>query len=224
MSRSSFANITSLFVAAALFSGCEASVSNSSATASTKNSTPATTNQPVNSAPGDSGKPATPAAAAFSKLLELHGIKFLVESPNSATGNTVTIKPAGLEVSNEEVKRPVSGLVTDAEIADLNVDRSPEVYVYVAMRAGETKATSLVAFSANNRKSMSEISLAPDDPKDLQGFRGEDEYSVVESTLVRRFPIYDGDSKETSKTRQIQYKLKKGEAAWQLVKDKVLEY
>lgn len=136
----------------------------------------------------------------------------------------MTIKPSGLEGSNEEVTRNVPGTVTDAEIADLNVDRSPEIYIYVSTKVGDSRGIALIALSSNNRRSMSEISLSPDDPKDLQGFKGEDAYAVVESTLVRRFPVFDAESKKSGKTRQIQYKLKKGEAAWQLVKDKVVEY
>ena len=47
---------------------------------------------------------------------------------------------------------------------------------------------------------------------------GKDEYAVVEGSFVRRFPIAGG------KTRQIQYKLKAGEAGWLLKLDKVVEY
>lgn len=48
---------------------------------------------------------------------------------------------------------------------------------------------------------------------------GHDEFQVVENSLVRRFPIYkDGDSnaKPSGKMRQLQYKLKAGEAGWLL--------
>lgn len=214
---------TFFLISATILSGCGTEVSNSSSKASATNAATVVNTNSANSATPDSSKSASPATAAFSKTLELHGIKFVVESPNSATGNTVTVKPSGLDGPNEELKRNVSGPVTEAEIADLNVDRSPEVYIYVS-KPGAAKGTELVAFSANNRKSMSEISVVPDDPKDMQGFKGEDEYSVVEATIVRRFPLFDSDSKKSGKIRQIQYKLKKGEASWQLAKDKVVEY
>jgi len=87
----------------------------------------------------------------------------------------------------------------------------------------------LIAYSANKKKSLSDINLPADDPKskDLAGFNGGDEFAVVENSLVRRFSLYDGassDAKKTGKTRQIQYKLKPGEASWQLVVDKVTEF
>lgn len=164
----------------------------------------------------------------FSKTLELQGIKFKIESPNAATGNKVTVTPSGLEITNEAATRDVDGAVYEAEIEDLNADGSPEVYVYVRGN-GPDKRASLVAYSANKKKSMSEISMPAVDPqsKDFAGYNGEDEFAVVENTLVRRFPVFDGtgaNAKKTGKTRQIQYKLKPGEAAWQLYPDKVVEY
>jgi hypothetical protein len=50
---------------------------------------------------------------------------------------------------------------------------------------------------------------------------------VVETTFVRRFPIYrDGDvsAKPTGRARQLQYKLRPGEAGWVLKLDRTVEY
>ncbi len=164
----------------------------------------------------------------FTKTFELHGIKFVVESPNTTSGNTVKVTPAGLEISNDVQMKAVSGEVYGAEVGDLNVDQSPEIYIYVRDLDGKKK-TSLIAYSANKKKSLSEINLPADDPnsKELVGFNGGDEFAVVESSLVRRFSVYDGATSEankTGKTRQIQYKLRAGEASWQLVVDKVTEF
>lgn len=54
----------------------------------------------------------------------------------------------------------ISGSVTGAEVADLNVDGSPEIYVYVTS-AGSASHGSLVAYAVNRRKSLSEIYLPP---------------------------------------------------------------
>ena len=59
------------------------------------------------------------------------------------------------------------------------------------------------------------------------GYRGHDEFAVVENTLVRRFPVYkdsDADSAPTGGTRQFQYKLKQGKASWALELDRVVSY
>ena len=167
-------------------------------------------------------------AAGFDQTLELQGVKFHVTCPNDSSLNQVTITPAGLEIDNSAIVREADGTVVGAEIADLNVDGSPELYVYV-QSAGSGSYGSLVAFSANNKKSLSDIVLPPvaDDPKASKGYMGHDEFAVVESTLVQRFPIYregDANAQPSGKTRQIQYKLKAGEAGWVLEADKIVEY
>ena len=168
------------------------------------------------------------AADAFDQRLALQGITFHVRCPNDSSAPTVTITPSGLAIDNSPITREVDGHVVLAEVADLDVDGSPEIYVY-AQSAGSGSYASLVAYSANKKKSLSEIHLPPitDDPKAARGYRGHDEFRVVESTLVRRFPVYrDGDTnaKPTGGTRQIQYKLAAGEACWVLRADKVVEY
>jgi hypothetical protein len=175
---------------------------------------------------------ATPSAPAiakpFDQSFELHGIRFQVTSPNLASGNTVRIVPAGLTIDNSPFQMDVVGVVTGADIADLNVDRSPEIYVTVR-GPGPQPRMSLVALAANNRKSLSWVSLPELEthPGAATGYRGGDEMAVVESTFVRRFPLYGkgGDpAAPTGKTRQLQYKLGHGEAGWVLRLDKTIEY
>lgn len=112
-------------------------------------------------------------------------------------------------------------------MADLNVDSSPEIYLYVATNDG-SKTGSVVAYAANHKKSPSQIYLPPlENEKDRRGYRGGDEFAVVESILGRRFPIYpddQSDAKPTGRTRQLQYKLTPGEAGWILRLDKSLEF
>lgn len=167
-------------------------------------------------------------AGGFAQTLSLQGITFHVSCPNDSSLPTLTITPAGLAIDNLPVTKDVDGRVIGTEVADLNVDGSPEVYVYV-QAAGSGSYASLVAYSANKKKSLSAIYLAPitDDPKASMGYMGHDEFRIVESTLVRRFPVFrDGDTNAnpTGGTRQIQYTLVPAEAGWVLRTDKVVEY
>jgi hypothetical protein len=166
--------------------------------------------------------------SAFDKTLSLQGVSFQVTSPNAGSINTLRIQPSGLKADNALIERQIEGSVTNAEVADLNVDGSPELYVYVTS-AGSGSYGSLVAYSANKGKSLSEIFLPPleEDKNAAKGYMGHDEFAVVENTLVRRFPVYkDGDTnaKPTGGTRQIQYKLKAGEAGWVLRPDQTVNY
>jgi Periplasmic lysozyme inhibitor of I-type lysozyme len=171
---------------------------------------------------------ASSATAAFDKTLELQGIRFHVTSAGEGSINTLRIVPAGLEIDNSPVTRTIDGAITGAEVADLNVDGSPELYVYVTS-AGSGSYGSLVAYSSNHRKSLSEIYLPSlkEDKAASKGYMGHDEFAVVESTLVRRFPVYrnnDRNAKPSGGMRQLQYKLVPGEAGWLLRVDRVVEY
>jgi hypothetical protein len=166
--------------------------------------------------------------SAFDQTLDWFGITFHVTSANASGSNSVTITPAGLKNDNSPVVAEINGVVTGAEVADLNVDSSSEVYVYVGATDG-SNVGSLVAYGANNKKSITQIYLPElsENKKNTVGYRGGDEFAVVESTFVRRFPIYPEDKSiatPTGRTRQLQYKLKAGEAGWVLRLDKSLEY
>jgi hypothetical protein len=164
------------------------------------------------------------AAAGFDETLELQGIWFHVTCPNRGSINELRIVPAGLEGGDAPLVRTIDGTVTGAEVADLNSDGSPEIYVYVAS-AGSGSHGSLVAYSANRRKSLSEIHLPPltDDPRASQGYMGHDHFAVAGNALNRRFPVYrDGDTNAapTGGSRELRYELVGGEAGWMLELDR----
>ncbi len=157
-------------------------------------------------------------AADFDKILKLQGITFHVKATNEGSLNQLTITPKGLTGVNHAVTREIDGAVVDAEVADLNKDGFPEVYVYI-VSAGSGSYGSLVAYASNSNKSMTEIYLAPleDDKKNSVGYMGHDKFTVIENSLERRFPVYnEGDANCCPKggIRQIEYKLVAGEAGW----------
>lgn len=157
----------------------------------------------------------------FAKTLKLQGITFSVSSPNRAKSNTVTVSTRGLKIKNDVFNEKADGIVTGAEVADLNADGSPELYLYIS---SPDKRGSVIAFSANNKKSLSYINLPELTSDQANGYRGGDEFTVIENSFARRFPIYGSDGKATGKIRQFQYKLKAGEASWQLVVENVTEF
>ncbi|MCU0836583.1 MAG: hypothetical protein MUC77_19445 [Chromatiaceae bacterium] len=172
--------------------------------------------------------PAAQASTAFETTEALQGIAFKVTSPNTPTANAVTITPAGLEIDNSPIAVETTGIVTGAEVGDINADGSPEIYVH-AVEPGEDRRAVLIAFSANRKKSLSQIYLPPleDDAANAKGYRGRDEFAVVEGIIARRFPIYPEDAtrtEPTGKMRQIQYRLVPGEAGWVLKVDRVVEF
>jgi len=167
-------------------------------------------------------------AFGFEETFELQGISFHVSSANNSSINTLTIQPSGLEIDNSSMVVEIDGTVTSAEIADLDSNGWPEIYVYVNS-AGSGSYGSLVAYAVNSGKSVSDIYLPPvsDDKVNSVGYMGHDDFAVVESTFVQRFPIYlenDTNANPSGGTRQLQYKLTAGEASWVLKLDRVVEY
>ena len=166
-------------------------------------------------------------APGFSRTLTMEGITFRVSCPNRGSLNELRIEPEGLLTDNSPMVQDVDGTVTGAEVADLNGDGSPEVYVYV-QSAGSGSYGSLVAFSANNLKSLSGVYLPPvaEQPQVSKGYMGHDAFAVVDNRLVQRFPVYretDTNAAPTGGTREVFYRLEAGEAGWLLKVDRVEE-
>lgn len=172
--------------------------------------------------------PSLAIGAPFDRMLEMQGVQFHVSSTNEGSINTLQIVPAGLEIDNSTIVRTIDGTVTGVEIADLDRDGSPEIYVSITS-AGSGSYGSLVAYAGNRRKSLSEIYLPPlaEDKAAATGYMGHDAFTVVDSFLIRRFPIYlDGDdnANPTGGMRQLQYQLAPGEAGWLLKIDRIVAY
>lgn len=153
---------------------------------------------------------------AYVNSLSYGKFRFYIDSSN----NKLTIKTYDLKYSKQPFVHEIKGQVVFSEIADINNDTNPEIYIYLNENIEGKTYGKLIAYSVNAAVSMSEIYLAPlkHNKELLSTYFGNDEFRVVENTLVRRYPLKNG------KTKQIQYKLVAGEATWQLKIDKVLEY
>lgn len=156
------------------------------------------------------------------------GIRFQVQATAGSSLNQLRILPSGLEVDNSEITAELDGTAYKAELADLDGNGWPEIYVYVSS-AGSGSYGSLAAYAVNNGKSITSIYLPPMEqtPEAADGYMGHDEFAVVENRLVRRFPVYRADDSNASPsggTRQIQYQLKPAEAGWTLQPDRIVDY
>jgi hypothetical protein len=132
--------------------------------------------------------------------------------------NLLRIAASGKIAAPKTIKAEVDGTITGAEIADLNADGWPELYVFVRS-AGSGSYGSVLAYAVNRGKSITEIVLPDlmDDRVASQGYLGHDQFAVVQNTLVRRFPVYregDTNANPTGGIRQLNYQLEAGEATW----------
>lgn len=164
----------------------------------------------------------------YIKALTWQNISFNISSVRKEYTTQLTITPFGLTNDEATVTHDIEGLVTNAEIEDLNADGFPEVLVYI-QSTGSGSYSKVIGYSVNNGKSMSQIYMPPifENKEINKGYLGHDEFAIMETTFVQRFPIYndnDTNSNPTGDIRQIQYKLKDGEASRKFVIDKVIEY
>jgi hypothetical protein len=164
----------------------------------------------------------------YKQTLTLQRITFDVTSKSSGSLGKLQIIPKGLKAKTAPIVREIDGTVTGAEIADLNADGSPEIYIYVNS-AGSGSYGSVIAYAVNKKHSVTEIYMPNllDDPNLSKGYMGHDEFSILENRLGRRFPLYlpgDINSKPSGGIRQLEYKLVPGEAGWLLKVSKQTDF
>jgi hypothetical protein len=206
--------IAAIGAAFVLLTSCGGQQSTEKSTApATDTATPAVTETPP---------PAAPAAASFLKEVSYDNIKFQVSSTGATTANSFTVTPSGLSASNDPITENIQGMVVDVLADDMDSDNSPEVAVIVEETPGGKRKA--FVYSSFNRKSFGAVNFVDvTDAAKLAGYQGGDEFNFVENTFIRRFPLYEGDQK-SGKTRQFQFKMKKGEAMKQLVFDRQSDY
>jgi hypothetical protein len=164
----------------------------------------------------------------FIKVLTLQNIGFDVSTSGKGSIQQLTIQPFGLKIDNSKITKEIEGLVSNAEIEDLNSDGFPELLIYTTS-AGSGSYGNVIGYSVNAGKSISEIYFPPisNNPKANKRYMGHDEFAIVETSLVQRFKTYkegDTNSNPTGNIRQIHYKLKDGEASRKFIIDKIIEY
>lgn len=159
--------------------------------------------------------------------LALQGIRFSLAGANQGSVNTLVVTPAGLATDNRPQRQQIDGTVSSAELADLDGDGSPELYVGITS-AGSGSAGSLLGWAVNRRQSLSSVFLPPLDAASpqAQGYQGHDSFRVDGPHLVQRFPVYrpgDANASPSGGERSLYYRLARGEAGWLLQLDKSVD-
>jgi hypothetical protein len=155
-------------------------------------------------------------AATPPTTLSLQGVSFQVKTTGSGSVQELVVKASEHGHAYPVVKQELLGSLTGSEVEDLNSDGRPELLLFVTS-AGSGSYGSVVAWSASKGHTLLPITMPELSGKLAQGYMGHDQFAVVETTLMRRFPIYrpgDTNAKPTGGTRQISYKLVAGEAGF----------
>lgn len=140
-------------------------------------------------------------------------IRFDIMSTRMASNNTLRIMISGLENGPQTETAKVDGVVVSQQVADLNGDNAPELYI-ITTSDGSGSYGNIIAYSSNNNKSVSPIYL-PD--LNFKGYMGHDRFEVKEDRIERTFPVYNDDDPNCCPKggkHTIVYKLVAGEAGW----------
>jgi hypothetical protein len=150
----------------------------------------------------------------YDSTLKIGKVGFRVSCMNkSLTQNSLSIKPIGFKSEAREVNLELKARVISAEIDDLNGDGFADLIIYILENNGKTN---LFCVSSKNDEMMQPIYF-PDITNDSQlskGYKGGDDYKLVEGVLFRKFPIYSSDTAiktPTNKVRQIMYRVVEGD-------------
>ena len=153
-------------------------------------------------------------ANRYDSTLKIGKVGYRVTCMNRASNqNVLSIKPIGFKNESREAAMDLKAKVTSAEIDDLNQDGYPDLIIYILEPSGKTN---LFCVSSRENESMQPIYF-PDITNDSQlskGYRGQDEYKLVEGILFRKFPVYESDTSiktPTNKVRQIMYRVVEGD-------------
>jgi len=146
----------------------------------------------------------------FDSLLKVGKVGYHVFCKSkSANESELRVKPIGFQNTAREADFYIKGRITSALIDDLNNDGFPDLVLVAYTDSGDSYKT-IYAFASDQNKSIVPIAM-PDlmlDGKLNGGYRGQDEFTMMEGTIMRKFPVYKpGDEKDkpTGGKRAIQY-------------------
>jgi hypothetical protein len=162
----------------------------------------------------------------FEETCRGEGFEIFVSARKEGKGWKVRLEPRGLSSDSRIQTFEKDSPPTRVLFEDMTGDGIQELFL-IFTSPGSGSHGSVLAFSTNGKKALTDIVIDEPKAEDLEGYMGHDEFEVVENTFVRRFPVYkseDANAKPTGGWRQFQYKLRPGEAAWHLRLDRVVSF
>ncbi|MBS1599467.1 MAG: hypothetical protein JST75_14675 [Bacteroidetes bacterium] len=132
-------------------------------------------------------------------------------SNKSLDQNELAVRPIGFDKDARELKFYIKGRVQKVEIDDLNNNNFPDIVVYI-FSGIHSEYGNVIAFVSVENKTFMPVAV-PDasmNGKISDGYKGHDDFQLMEGTLMQRFPIYkqgDSTSNPSGGKRTVQYGL-----------------
>lgn len=163
------------------------------------------------------------ATTQFNKKLSLQGFEFKVSAEQTGTYSRITILASGMQMKEDSMIFEAEGVVGNAEIEDLDSDGYPEVVVYSFSGENNYGHVHGVSVLAGQSLGIVSLPLASANTDWSTGYMGHDEFTLIETNLGRRFPIFK-DGQDTGTVRQITYRLSNGENGKVFIQTGISEY
>lgn len=155
-------------------------------------------------------------AERYDKTLHFNVYSFNVSAADSASVRQLTIKAYRGKLLLTNFKVQLDGAVTNAEVADLDKNGFPELYVY-SMNTRSLGRVHAWQFLADRKASITPVNwpLATD-----KSYMGQDSLWIDRASLCRKYPAYqivNGGKVATGKTHWVRYRLKAVGSSFALV-------
>lgn len=169
-------------------------------------------------------QPLTPHRSAhfqYTKSLRFNVYTFSITAADSGRVRTVQIKAYRGELLLTNFRVRVDGAVVGAEVADLDKNRFPELYIYsTSDGSGSFGRVYAWQFMPERKADITTPNwLRPTS----NGYMGHDSLWVESTILCRKYPMYqssDANAEPSGGDRMIRYKLKSAGAGFALVEEK----
>lgn len=169
------------------------------------------------------GTPLLPALATeqplppFQKVLRFNVYTFIVKTTGADSAQTVTVAAYRGSLLLTRLTQPINGRVTGAEVADLDGNRLPELYLYSANQdaslAGQVYGWQFLP------ERLATISTERWTATGA-GYMGLDTLWTTRQSLCRQFPLYtisNSDARPTGTNQRICYRLRPAGLNYQLL-------
>ncbi|GAB3950633.1 hypothetical protein GCM10028805_29090 [Spirosoma harenae] len=159
-------------------------------------------------------------APEYSKTLQFNVYKFSVTAPDTGRVREAVIKAYRGELLLTNFRVRVDGALTGAEVADLDNNRFPELYLY-STSYGSGSFGKVYAWQFLPER-LAAITLKNWQSPAAQGYMGHDSLWVEKSILCRKYPIYqagDANAEPSGGSRMMRYQLQAIGAGYTLVSD-----
>lgn len=160
----------------------------------------------------------TPAQSQFSKALRFDVYRFAVTAADTGRVRDVQVKAYRGELLLTNFRVRVDGAITGAEVADLDNNRFPELYIYSTSDGSGSFGRVYGWQFFPERK----VDIVPANWRNAmpQGYMGHDSLWVERNMLCRRFPIYqpgNANAEPSGGFQIMRYKLRATGAAFSLM-------